>query len=61
MKEYPMNLMEFEQEFSTEEQCREYLFGLRWPEGFVCPYCGGNKAWRTGEMKLNYHLLKQVG
>jgi len=52
MKEYPMNLMEFEKEFSTEDQCRKYLFGLRWPEGFICPYCGKNKAWHTGEMKL---------
>jgi len=52
MKEYPVNLMEFEKEFSTEEQCRAYLFGLRWPNGFVCPYCGGEKGWQTGEMKI---------
>jgi transposase-like protein len=28
----------------TEEACREYLFASRWPDGFVCPGCGGRKA-----------------
>ena len=26
---------------------RIYLMALRWPEGFVCPRCGGCKAWPT--------------
>lgn len=43
--------MEFEKEFSTEEQCREYLFKLRWPDGFMCPKCGHGKAWQTGAME----------
>ena len=34
--------------FSTEEGCREYLFHLRWPEGFRCPRCAGSKAWAVG-------------
>jgi transposase-like protein len=37
--------MELEQRFSTEEACRQYLFSLRWPEGFVCPRCQGKAAW----------------
>ena len=32
---------EFQKRFSTEESCRDYLFQLRWPKGFVCPKCGG--------------------
>jgi len=39
--------MEFEERFSTEEACRNYLYQLRWPEGFVCSQCGGHKGWRT--------------
>ena len=39
--------MEFETRFSTEEACRKYIYQLRWPEGFVCPRCGGHKGWRT--------------
>jgi transposase-like protein len=35
-----MTLMEFMENFGTEEQCRTHLYGMRWPEGFVCPKCG---------------------
>jgi len=45
MQEYPETLMEFERQFSTDEACREYLFRLRWPEGFSCPRCGHGKTW----------------
>ena len=47
MEDYPKTLAEFEARFSTEEDCRRYLFELRWPEGFVCPRCGGREAWTT--------------
>jgi hypothetical protein len=43
--EYPRTLQEFERRFSSPEGCRKYLFVLRWPEGFVCPGCGGRRAW----------------
>ena len=36
-----MTFDEFVKQFSTEEQCRDYLFQLRWPDGFKCPRCGG--------------------
>lgn len=48
MEDYPRKLMELERRFPDEEACRQYLFGLRWPEGFVCPGCGGRKSWMTG-------------
>jgi len=47
MEDYPGTLLEFEERFATEEACREYLARLRWPEGFRCPRCGHNEAWRT--------------
>jgi transposase-like protein len=40
MEDYPGTLLELERRFSTEQACRDYLFALRWPEGFVCPRCG---------------------
>ena len=40
-----MTFDEFVKNFSTEEQCRGYLFKLRWPDGFVCPACGAIKYW----------------
>jgi transposase-like protein len=42
---YPETLLEFEAMFSTEEACRRYLERARWPDGFVCPRCGGRKGW----------------
>lgn len=43
--------MEFEKKFATDEQCREYLFQLRYPDGFECPRCSFDKAWLTGRGK----------
>ena len=45
MEDYPKTLMEFESRFSTEKGCRDYLFQLRWPDGFRCPSCDHEKAW----------------
>lgn len=50
MRKYPRTLPEFEADFATEAACREYLFRLRWPEGFRCPHCGHSTAWRIGEV-----------
>lgn len=38
--------MEMEERFATEEACLNYLFALRWPDGFVCPHCGNHKSWK---------------
>jgi transposase-like protein len=45
MEEYPRSLREFEKQFATEQACRDYLFRLRWPEGFRCPRCSSNRYW----------------
>ena len=34
-----MTFEEFTTQFATEEQCRTYLYQLRFPHGFVCPKC----------------------
>ena len=34
---------DFQKRFKTEEQCREYLFRQRFPNGFVCPSCGAKE------------------
>jgi len=44
-EDYPRTLREFEERFGTEEACRDYLFRLRWPDGFVCPRCGAQRGW----------------
>ena len=44
-EDYPRTILELERRFSDEAACRQYLFVLRWPQGFVCPGCGGRTAW----------------
>ncbi|AMM34744.1 transposase (plasmid) [Sinomonas atrocyanea] len=46
--DYPKTFGQFQEWFSTDEACFEYLARLRWAEGFVCPKCGGREYWRTG-------------
>jgi transposase-like protein len=43
---FPTTVIEFNEVFSSEEACVAYLESLRWPDGFVCPKCGGKRAWR---------------
>lgn len=50
MEDYPRTLMEFESRFSTEEGCRDYLFQIRWPDGFSCPRCKTTKIWTVRGM-----------
>jgi len=43
--EAPTTLPAFQRMFPNEDACREYLFKVRWPDGFVCPKCGSRQAW----------------
>jgi transposase-like protein len=58
MEDYPGNILEFERRFATEEACREYLFQLRWPDGFRCPGCGHDRGW---PLKRGLHECAQCG
>ena len=52
MEEYPRNVMDLEKQFSTEEACKDYLFRLRWPNGFVCPRCQAVGNWKATRERL---------
>ena len=45
---FPRSLGEFQRRFATEQACRNYLVGVRWPEGFECSWCGHRAAWEMG-------------
>ena len=47
MDEFSGTLVDVESRFGSEQTCWDYLVKLRWPEGFVCPRCGGRTAWTT--------------
>lgn len=40
-----MTLPELNRSFSTDEDCREILTRLRWPEGVECPRCHNRNVW----------------
>jgi predicted RNA-binding Zn-ribbon protein involved in translation (DUF1610 family) len=54
LADLPRSLTEFEQRFADEDACAEYLAAARWPDGFVCPGCGGSKAWRLESKAWTY-------
>lgn len=56
MEDYPLTLIEFEKRFSSEEDCRDYLFQIRWPNGFQCPRCNNRKSWPVS--KVHYQCTK---
>jgi transposase-like protein len=51
-EDYPKTILELERRLATEDACREYLFRLRWPNGFVCPRCQGGSAWTASRGRL---------
>lgn len=46
--DYPSTYQQLLAWFPDDEACVDYLAGLRWPDGFVCPACQGVEFWRTG-------------
>jgi predicted RNA-binding Zn-ribbon protein involved in translation (DUF1610 family) len=54
----PRSLTEFEQLFGNEDTCAEHLAVTRWPDGFVCPGCGGTKAWRLESKPWTYECAR---
>jgi transposase-like protein len=65
-EDYPRTLQEFEERFSTEESCRDYLFHLRWPGDFTCPRCGAQRGWHGTRGRMicgacRYHASVTAG
>ena len=68
MNTYPKNTREFEMVFRDDEACLQYLFGIRWPNGYVCPYCQSTgKYWhrshgkvKCGKCRREYSILSDT-
>ena len=41
-----INLFEIFQKFSDEDNAREFVEKLRWPDGPICPHCGATEPYR---------------
>ena len=44
------NLIEFSERFKTDMDCKEYLSGIKWEEGFKCVKCGHDAS----QIRTNY-------
>jgi transposase-like protein len=48
---FPKTLREFQSKFASEEACQRYLAACRWPDTFVCPRCGNQRAYELVEVR----------
>ena len=47
-----LSFVEFCRRYGTEEQCHAELIAMRWPDGFVCPKCGGREHSYTAVRRI---------
>src|ERR1700749_1474241 len=47
VEDYPRTIASLESRYPQEGDCLDYLFALRWPDGFCCPNCTNGRAWRS--------------
>lgn len=60
-EDFPKNELEFDRRFRHEQACLDYLFQLRWPEGFICPDCGHHAYWKSSrDLYLCRNCQKQI-
>jgi transposase-like protein len=52
---YPKDFQEFLSKFKNEEACWNYIFEIRWPNGFVCPKCKSKSTtyWITAQKLIH--------
>jgi transposase-like protein len=54
-----ITLLGFQKRFGDDEACRAHLFKIRYPEGFICPHCGGKVCYKIA--KRNVYECKECG
>ena len=57
-EDFPKSEIEFDMRFSNPSACYDYLFCLKWPDGFVCKKCGNKTCW-ISKKRLYIRVLKQ--
>lgn len=51
-KKETINLIQFQERFHSKEACHQYLYEMKWSNGFCCPKCGHNRAYEIKTRKL---------
>ena len=44
-EDFPKSEIEFDLRFTDSEACYQYLFQMKWPDGFVCIRCANSTYW----------------
>lgn len=52
-----MSIQQFNKFFKDEDDCKQYLFDIKWKDGYKCCKCGGTKSYKG---KTRFHLRCQV-
>lgn len=55
----PFTILEFEDRFSTEEDCVSHLIQVRWPDGFICPKCQSRNHKQLSEKLFQCYSCKK--
>ena len=44
-EDFPKSEIEFDARFSDPSACYDYLFAIKWPDGFICERCANGRYW----------------
>jgi transposase-like protein len=44
-EDFPKNQIEFDTRFNSEQACQDYLFKMKWPDGYECRECQHKEYW----------------
>lgn len=58
MPDFPRSVLEFQHQFPDEAACAAWLLAARWPDGFRCPACGHDHAWKLETKAWTYECAK---
>jgi transposase-like protein len=60
-KQEPINLLQFQKKFNSEEACHQHLYNMKWPDGFQCPQCPNRQAYEIQTRTLPLYECTQCG
>jgi transposase-like protein len=58
-KQETINLIQFQNKFTTEEACQAHLFKMKWSDGYTCEKCGHDHFYETSTRKLKLYECKK--
>jgi transposase-like protein len=54
-----MNLIQFQNKFTSESACQIHLFNMKWSDGYKCEKCGHDQYFETTTRRLNLYECKK--